>query len=234
MTTPEPVEPVDVPTGAMIALVPTTTDASRLAVAGGEPANDLHLTLCYLGDAETISDIVWSELTDAMRLLADVWDNVEAEAFAPALFNPLGDEPCVVMLCSGADLAEFYETVLADVTEVMPLPDDMHAPWIPHVTLAYFGQMVDGHLISADGGASFSLGDTFALTGPIVFDRIRLTRAGEVTDIPMAAYAPTQPAAPTEPAPADVSAVMSDPALTAAGAAYMREPWDGPLTDFGR
>lgn len=231
----------DIPTGAMVALVPTAEHAARLAIEGGEAAGELHLTLCYLGDAVDIGDDAWAELTDAMRALAGQWQTVDAEAFAVAEFNPLGDEPCTVLLCSGADLAEFYETVLADVTEVMPLPEDTHAPWIPHVTLAYFGQMVDGHLIAADGATSIYLGDAFALTGPIVFDRIRLARAGEVTDLPLVAYAGLQPggvvegASGVEDAPtADVVVPTQEPAMTAAGALDSREPWDGPLSDHWR
>lgn len=220
----------DVPTGAMIALVPTAADAQRLAVQGGEAVNDLHLTLCYLGDAAQIEDIVWSQLTDAMRALADTWDNVEADAFAPALFNPTGEEPCVTLICSGADLAEFYETVLADVTEIMTLPADLHTPWIPHVTLEYFQTAGVVDLKAAEK------------TGPLVFDRIRLARAGEVTDIPMAGYGQVISEEPTaEVPPADVGAEEAPaaepadlPALTAAGAPYVREPWDGPLTDHWR
>lgn len=228
----------DVPTGAMIALVPTAADAQRLAVQGGEAVNDLHLTLCYLGDAAQIEDIVWSQLTDAMRALADTWDNVEADAFAPALFNPTGEEPCVTLICSGADLAEFYETVLADVTEIMTLPADLHTPWIPHVTLEYFQTAGVVDLKAAEK------------TGPLVFDRIRCARAGEVTDIPMDGYGQVVSEEPTtEVPPADVGVeeapaaepaepAVDLPALTAAGAplveAYVREVWDGPLTDHWR
>ena len=39
--------------GAMIALMPTVADAERLAIEGGEAADQLHLTLYYLGDDGT-------------------------------------------------------------------------------------------------------------------------------------------------------------------------------------
>lgn len=225
----------------MIALVPTAADAQRLAVQDGEAVNELHLTLCYLGDAAQIEDIVWSQLTDAMRALADTWDNVEADAFAPALFNPTGEEPCVTLICSGADLAEFYETVLADVSEIMTLPADLHAPWIPHVTLGYLDNEPVGDPELPDPWFS----ESKMKTGPLVFDRIRLARAGEVTDIPMAGYGQVVSEEPTaevppadvgaEEAPAAAPAEPADlPALTAAGAPYVREVWDGPLTDHWR
>ena len=73
--------------GAMIALVPTATDAKRLAVKGGEAPEDLHLTLFYLGKAyleakqldkmqTTLSRLIREYpsskyLADARKLLAD-------------------------------------------------------------------------------------------------------------------------------------------------------------------
>ena len=42
--------------GAMIALMPTPTDAERLAIEGGEAADQLHLTLYYLGQGADFSD----------------------------------------------------------------------------------------------------------------------------------------------------------------------------------
>jgi hypothetical protein len=114
-----------------------------------------------------------------------------------------------VMLCSGADLAEFYETVLADVSELVDLPEDLHAPWIPHITLAY----LDAQSTLADGYWA-------TRTGPVKFDRLRLAFGGEVTDFrlgPEPAVIPTD--LPAEP----------EPVAVAAAAGPVREAWDGPL-----
>lgn len=40
----------------MIALVPTAEDAARLAVAGGEPVEELHCTIAYYSDADLLPD----------------------------------------------------------------------------------------------------------------------------------------------------------------------------------
>ena len=40
-------------TSGMVALIPTTEDAARLALAGGEAPERLHVTLAYLGDDVT-------------------------------------------------------------------------------------------------------------------------------------------------------------------------------------
>lgn len=41
--------------GGMIALVPSAADAARLALPGGEPADELHVTLCYFGNASAMA-----------------------------------------------------------------------------------------------------------------------------------------------------------------------------------
>ena len=186
---PEPlVAAADVDAGAMVALVPSDADAQRLALAGGEPVEQLHLTLVYLGDAVDINEAQRAELIDAGRDMVLGWDGVAAEAFAPAIFNPTGPEPCVVLICSGAELAEFYETTMADVTEIVDLPDDLHAPWIPHVSLAYVAPGAD---------VNVPMQHAINATGPVTFDRLRFAFAGEITDIPIVT-APRVPAPPPD------------------------------------
>lgn len=224
----------DVANGAMIALVPSAPDLERLALpGGGEPLDQLHLTLLYLGDADALDDDVREQLRTWTRNMADGgggWDSVEAQAFAPALFNPTGDEPCVVMLCSGSELAEFYETTLADVTDIVDLPEDRHLPWIPHITLEYTN--------------AFHWGDDPAAqrTGPITFDRLRLAIGGEVLDVPIAATLKTPdpiPAGPevaVEGAPEVLPVPQGAPSTVATAMAFdepRREAFDGCLRCFG-
>jgi hypothetical protein len=175
-------EPVQ--TGAMIALIPSEADAQRLAVEGGEPADQLHCTVLYLGDAVNITPEQVQSLhdwADGMGHGRGGWDSVDGEAFAAAIFNPAGDEPCAVLVLSGEELAEFYETALADVVSFIELPDDRHAPWIPHATLAYLNPLARG-----DRGVDVEMmGDAVARTGPIVFDRIRVAVGSEIYDVPI-------------------------------------------------
>jgi 2'-5' RNA ligase len=215
----------DVLEGAMIALVPSEADIARLAVQGGEAPDQLHLTLLYLGDNADLEDIDRERLLGWAETFAAGWDAIGAEAFAPALFNPTGPEPCAVMLCSGADLAEFYETVLADVSELVDLPEDLHAPWQPHVTLIYYSGVVDGHVIAQDSMTSVSLVDLVDRTGAVTFDHLRLAFGGEVTDFRLGSEPEADSPLPPEPA---VAAVAEAQAAVAAGT--NREVWDGPLS----
>lgn len=169
---------VDRMTGAMVALVPSAPDVARLAVDGGEPAGDLHCTLLFLGDdASLIDQASRDEILGWAREAAANWGaNVEASGFAISMFNPNGEEPCVVLGCSGTELADFGVTVQAEVGEIIDLPEQ-HQPWIPHVTLAY----------TPDPAMVGTLTDR---CGPISFDRLRMAFGGEVTDIPLGELVP--------------------------------------------
>lgn len=165
-------------TGAMIALIPTDADARRLAVDGGEPADELHVTLMYLGDAAEIPTKVRARIVDAVSRAINAYPPAEADSFAVSMFNPRGDEPCVVLGVSGEMASDVHVLVEAAVRGVaagtaLDLPKQ-HEPWIPHVTLQYTG----------DAARVASLTDR---TGPIVFDRVRVVFAGDATDIPLTA-----------------------------------------------
>lgn len=151
-------------TGAMIALIPTDEDCDRLAIDGYEPAQVLHTTLVFLGEAAdwdnqardilegTIRDL---ETTRALR--GDVW--------AHAQFNPNGTDPCAVYLVGAPGIEDLHSAVLGAVEETtdwFPQIPDQHTPWIPHITAGY-------------GLPATELSDT----GPVTFDRIRLSFADE-------------------------------------------------------
>jgi 2'-5' RNA ligase len=226
----------EVQTGAMIALVPTADDAARLAVEGGEPVDDLHCTVLYLGEAADIADDERQAVLDWAATMAANWERVDGEAFAPAVFNPTGDEPCAVLVLSGAELAEFYETSLADVSDLVALPPDLHQPYVPHATLRYGPADELWPLLP-------SLAER---TGPVAFDRLRVAFAGENTDIVFGEPAPADDAQPVD-EPVDEVSVVADawslprwdfePELAVVAAAFgvddfdrrtaQREAWDG-------
>jgi 2'-5' RNA ligase len=176
----------EVYTGAMIALVPSDADVKRLSVPGGEPTEQMHTTLVYLGDADDISPNAKRKLISRLRALAtDALKPVEAEGFAVSVFNPPGHtkddgkdrDSCIVLGLSGDQLAQTHTLVCNAVSQLqktlkgLSIPDQ-HRPWIPHVTLVY----------TDDVGRVATLTDR---TGPITFDRLRLAFAGEVVDIPL-------------------------------------------------
>lgn len=170
--------------GAMIALMPTVEDAERLAIEGGEAADQLHLTLYYLGSGADFSDDARQAVTDAVAgVLPHYADGpVVGKAFGAAHWNGNGDEPSWVWsvgddpaaprtlgMLHGA-ICMALEEGLAEV-EHPDLPEQ-HTPWVPHVCAAYSDEL---DLIIA----------MEERLGPITFDRVRVAFAGDHTDIPL-------------------------------------------------
>lgn len=156
-------------TSGMVALVPSSDDIARLAVDGGDPPEELHLTLRYLGDDVTgWEPALKASLVAAMRKLADKLGPVPADVFAHAVFNPNGDrfDPATVYLVNGNFqirqlVCQLVERVLGEVPPTFPT-------YIPHVTAGY--------------GLPF---ERLAYTGPVVFDRLRVALGSEVHDFPL-------------------------------------------------
>lgn len=190
--------------GAMVALIPSAEDADRLAVDGGEPADQLHCTLVYLGKAADIDDDTRQAIVDAVTAAVAGTPRVDADGFALSLFNPHGDEPCTTLGLSGARLADVRSAVMQAVATVdgYALPEQ-HLPWHAHLTLAF----------TDDTSTAEQWVDR---AGPLLCDRVRVAIAGEATDIPLVEVEP-QP----EPEHAR-SPRMSDPAARSSSSIHLR------------
>lgn len=161
-------------TGAMIALVPSQEDAERILVSGGEPIEELHLTLFFLGEVVNWPLSSQQAVLEAMQELTEGQPAVRADAFGVGVWNPNGDSPCVVMNVGGDEPANVrcaVEAALCDIwAACLPM---QHSPWSPHVCLAY----TDAPLPVITAATKN--------TGPITFDRLRVAFGGEVTDFPL-------------------------------------------------
>jgi hypothetical protein len=166
--------------GAMIALVPTDADLDRIAQPGGEPRDELHLTLYYLGDATDVDDQTRAAMTTAISQLAASRDEqpVRGRAFGVAHWNLTGDDPAWVLNVGDANEGESLGYVRSMCTEALyessidfTLPEQ-HTPWQPHICVAY-----------SDDEDWY--GRLLGLLGDVTFDRIRLAFGGEVTDVPL-------------------------------------------------
>lgn len=175
----------DVSTGAMIALVPTEEDATRLALEDFEAPEQLHLTLVYLGEAADFSPEARESIISTVKRYAA--DPITARAFAVNIFNPDNDEGAALVLGVGNDggpaLEELRSNVFSAVNGLggMKIAEN-HTPWIPHVTLAY-----SEHAHELVTKAS-------ARVGPVTFDRVRVAFGGETTDVPLSATVSTRSA----------------------------------------
>lgn len=160
-------------TGGMLALTPRSDYAEQLAVPGGEPPEDLHVTVIYFGEDVTDSPIGPDAISHAVSGIADLFGAISARVFGHALFNPTGDEPCAVYLIGGsrdANATDLNDIHLQLQEVVAPLWDlsEQHSPWIPHITAGY----------GVDPG-------TLGYTGDIVFDRLVLEWGGQSYEFPL-------------------------------------------------
>jgi 2'-5' RNA ligase len=155
-------------TGAMIALLPSKADAKRLAVEGGLPPEQLHLTLCYLGDAVDYSDGDRAQIVDSQMSIAERWAPIQADAFAVSIFNPNGEKACIVLGIGGVGLDAIHRAVASDVEY------PQKTPWVAHLTL-----------IETDDASKVE--QYVDLVGPITFDRLRVAFGGTYYDMPLSA-----------------------------------------------
>lgn len=199
-------------TGGMIALIPDNPHA--LAITDGEPADELHLTLLYLGGGVT----AWlPEQREAVHRIARSWAGVRhpitARLFGHAKFNPDGGpeggaEPCLVYLVGdSAELGHMRAEMLQNLREEIggALLPEQREPFMPHVTAAY-GRDLEYGLFT---------------TGPVVFDRVRVVLGDEVTDYALEG-------GEMQADPEQVDAWLESKAMSAdPGAAELRRYWVG-------
>lgn len=162
----------DEQTGGMIALVPSDADLKRLAIDGGDPPDELHLTVAYLGDDVTGLDaMARGQLHNDVAAFANATPPVEADVFAHAAFNPNGDkhDPCAVYIVNGIPDSHVDSARAMGMTALGDTMPEPHPNFIPHVTAGY------GLDVSA-----------LSYTGPVTFDRVRLALGNTVTDHPLA------------------------------------------------
>lgn len=196
--------------GGMIALVPA--NAEDLTVDGGDPAEEMHLTLAYLGDdVSGWTDAQREAVHNLARAAAETREPMEARVFAHARFNPDGGpdgdrDPCAVYLIGdGASLADEREVMIERLRENLgeaSMPEQ-HSPFVPHVTAGYGVEV-----------------NSLSYTGPVTFDRVRVALGGDVTDYPMGGgEAMVAAALPVLP-----SAAFTMPEPDAYTAPYLTEP----------
>ncbi|MFJ1695668.1 phage minor head protein [Streptomyces sp. NPDC088252] len=168
-------------TGAMVALMPTPEDAERLAVEGGEPVEELHLTLYFLGKGADWTVDQRNELIANVQNRAADLQPVTARAFGANHWNAGTDSPSWVWAVGddrdrpddAPDLSAAHRAA-TDALEDRHGPDIpvQHSPWSPHICAAY----------SDDPALLPQLEERL---GPVTFDRIRLAFADDYTDIPL-------------------------------------------------
>jgi hypothetical protein len=156
--------------GCIVALYPRAADAVALAVAAGEPVEDLHLTLLNVG-VDAVFPAADAELPGRLGEIAVAAGGpIDAQVFGHAVINPDSTQfqPSVAYLVGDSPgLVPIRQQVTAAGERLYRLPSQ-HEPWLPHITARYG---------SADAVLSY--------TGPVVFDRLALKCDQQVTFFPL-------------------------------------------------
>jgi len=165
--------------GGMIALMPTTEDAARLVIKGGEPAPELHCTLMFLGgDATVFDDAARQEIIGAVQMLAAYLPPVTSKIFGIAHWNAGGDSPAWVWSVGDGPEGPCLEEAHGLAQECIwmcqgsPVIPEQHTPWVAHICAAYTDDLTFAK-------------DLEKRLGPVTFDRIRVSFGDEDTDIPL-------------------------------------------------
>ena len=127
------------PTGTMIALYPTPSVASKLALKGGEPKDEIHMTLAFLGKADKLPDP--EGLKQAVADWAARTPPLDGEISGHGLFTA-GPEPVTYVSPDLPGLPE-ARADLADALEQGEHPLSKDHGFTPHMTIAYTDRTKD-------------------------------------------------------------------------------------------
>lgn len=127
--------------GTIVALRVPATDAPYIAVPNGEPENELHVTLAYLGETQSITPEQVGGWQEYMQLLAKLAKNaspLRLHTLATGRFeNADEDEDACYLAVDGDGLRELREHVMELADECGLEPSRKHPEFSPHITLAY-------------------------------------------------------------------------------------------------
>lgn len=150
--------------GGMIALRPATP----LTVKGGDPAEQIHVTLAFVAeDASELDEFQINACHRAAMRLATSFHPLLATVAGYAALG-LGEDPGIVLILNGYELQPAHSALWGDL-EGSTFPEQ-HQPWIPHMTLGYG--------IAVDSGKQF-VGET------VVLDRVTVDIGGEQFSYPL-------------------------------------------------
>lgn len=146
------------PTSVMIAFRPSAETRRLLAVPGGVPEDDIHMTLA-LFDVQSVSE--FGSIYDAVNGFASGRPAMRAEITGTATFQDHGDGVPSVVLVSAPELPDFRQSLVEAVRSV-GLIERRNFGYIPHITRGYnigqapdvgaLGLMLDEMIIVVDYG----------------------------------------------------------------------------------
>lgn len=128
-------------TGVMVGFFLKMTEAQQLTVTGGEPVQDLHMTLAYLGEKAELADGDDPELSRVKSRIATFASSHAPLAATVAGYgrftaNPYDGTTPFIGLVDCPGLPQWRESLVTALRAAAYPPDATHG-FTPHITLAY-------------------------------------------------------------------------------------------------
>jgi 2'-5' RNA ligase len=122
-------------TGAMVAFFIGSEMAQKMAIPGGEPAGDLHLTLVYLGESAAMQE-QRPRIEEALKTFVESHAPISGTIGGLARFIGVGDngEDAFVALFDSPELPAWRQQLVEALG--VDMSEQTHG-FIPHITLAY-------------------------------------------------------------------------------------------------
>lgn len=164
----------EVQTGGMIALIPDNPQA--FTVSGGDPTQQMHMTLCFLGDVSDLDDETAAELEKRVTILAADNGPLELRVQGVGIWNrdggDTGDRQASTNTLlqpsqGGQNLRDYADQIARDALGAR-YPEQFQ-PWAPHICAGY--DLDPTTLPTHDGVVRFS--------------KVRLALAGKDQDFPL-------------------------------------------------
>lgn len=159
--------------GAMVALYPPPEVAAELAVPGGLPPTDLHLTLAFLGDASRIDAAMRVKIQAVLAELAKEQHPILGPINGQGRFfanSENDDKECVFAIFDAPELPAFQQKIMDALYKLGAGIPAIHG-FMPHMTLSYvepgtpvevkpvFMRFSEVHLVFAGDHHIIPLGD---------------------------------------------------------------------------
>lgn len=125
--------------GFLVALWLQPGTAEQLAIPGGEPAEALHVTLCYCGDLADVDDLTVARAISRIESLVSYRAPVEGQVAGYGRFNASESSDALDVFYAAADIPglEDLRHEIAWELQWAGLPPLQNHGFTPHITLAY-------------------------------------------------------------------------------------------------
>jgi hypothetical protein len=121
-------------TGAMLAFLPSHTEA--LLVDGGEPADELHVTMLYLGDDHTQYTV--QDRHEISRVLSELNHGPITATVTGVQTLGSSEPPATVLMLDSAELQVIRPRLKTELLGAgVPIPEDTYPEYLPHLTVGY-------------------------------------------------------------------------------------------------